>query len=62
MIPEVTFDYFDIELVLSGEIYAVVLKFMDELYRSGRIQDFSFIKLTALIFCRRKRTALRTGT
>ncbi len=46
MIPEVKFDYFDIELLLSGEIYAVVLKFMDELYRSGRIQDFSFIKLT----------------
>lgn len=45
-IPEVTLNYFDIELLLSGEIYGIVLKFMEELYRNGRIQDFSFIKLT----------------
>ena len=44
--PEVTMNYFEIELLLSGEIYGIVQKFMEELYRSGRIQDFSFIKLT----------------
>lgn len=46
IVPEVALNYFDIELLLSGEIYGIVLKFMEELYRSGRIQDFSFIKLT----------------
>ncbi|MDE6951983.1 MAG: molecular chaperone [Lachnospiraceae bacterium] len=45
-IPEVTLNYFEIELLLSGEIYGIVQKFMEELYRNGRIQDFSFIKLT----------------
>ena len=39
-------ELFEIELLLSGEIYGIVQKFMEELYRSGRIQDFSFIKLT----------------
>ena len=46
MIPEVMMNYFEIELLLSGEIYGIVQKFMEELYHSGRIQDFSFIKLT----------------
>lgn len=46
MVPEVMMNYFEIELLLSGEIYGIVQKFMEELYRSGRIQDFSFIKLT----------------
>ena len=45
-IPEVTLNYFEIELLLSGEIYGIVLKFMEELYQTGRIQGFSFIKLT----------------
>ena len=45
-VPEVIMNYFEIELLLSGEIYGIVLKFMDEFYRTGRIQDFSFIKLT----------------
>ena len=43
MIPEVMMNYFEIELLLSGEIYGIVQKFMEELYHSGRIQDFSFI-------------------
>ena len=45
-VPEVIMNYFEIELLLSGEIYGIVRKFMDEFYRTGRIQDFSFIKLT----------------
>lgn len=45
-IPEVTMNCFEIELLLSGEIYGIVRKFMEELYQSGRLQDFSFIKLT----------------
>ncbi|MBO5030501.1 MAG: molecular chaperone [Lachnospiraceae bacterium] len=45
-IPEVAMSCFEIERILSGEIYGIVLKFMEEFYQSGRIQDFSFIKLT----------------
>ncbi len=43
---KISLNYFDMELLLSGEIYATMQKFMEELYQSGRIQDFSFIKLT----------------
>ena len=45
-LPEIVLNYFEIELLLSGEIYGIVRKFMEELYQTGRIQDFSFIKLT----------------
>ena len=44
-VPEVIMNYFEIELLLSGEIYGIVLKFMDEFYRT-EIYRFSFIKLT----------------
>lgn len=44
-VPEVTLNYFEIELLLSGEIYGIMQKFMEELYRTGRIREFSFIKL-----------------
>lgn len=43
MIPEVMMNYFEIELLLSGEIYGIVQKFMEELYNSGRIQDFPLL-------------------
>lgn len=43
MIPEVMMNYFEIELLLSGEIYGIVQKFMEELYHSGRIQDFPLL-------------------
>lgn len=45
-IPEIVFNIFEIELLLAGEVYGIIHKFMDEMYRSGRIQQFSFIKLT----------------
>ena len=45
-IPDVTFNIFQIELLLEGEIYGIVRKFMEEMYESGRINEFSFIKLT----------------
>lgn len=45
-IPDVEMNFFEIELVLEGEIYGIVHKFMDELYQSGRLTQFSFIKLT----------------
>lgn len=45
-IPDVTFNIFQIELLLEGEVYGIILKFMEEMYRSGRLDRFSFIKLT----------------
>lgn len=45
-VPAVVFNYFETELLLSGEIYGIVSKFMEEMYQNGRLQDFSFIKLT----------------
>lgn len=45
-IPEIIFNYFEIELLLSGEIYGIVRKFMEGMYQTGRLMDFSFIRLT----------------
>lgn len=45
-IPDITFNVFQIELLLEGEIYGIIRKFMGEMYESGRIDQFSFIKLT----------------
>lgn len=45
-IPDVTFNIFQIELLLEGEVYGIIRKFMEEMYESGRLDGFSFIKLT----------------
>lgn len=45
-IPDVTFNIFQMELLLEGEIYEIIRKFMGEMYESGRLDQFSFIKLT----------------
>lgn len=45
-ISDVEINFFEIELLLAGEVYGIIHKFMDELYESGRLQQFSFIKLT----------------
>ena len=45
-LPDVTFNIFQIELLLGGEVYGILHKFMEEMYESDRLSRFSFIKLT----------------
>ncbi|MBD5480399.1 MAG: molecular chaperone [Lachnospiraceae bacterium] len=45
-LPDVTFNIFQIELLLEGEVYGILQKFMEEMYESGRLGRFSFLKLT----------------
>lgn len=45
-LPDVTFNIFQIELLLEGEVYGIIRKFMEEMYESGRLDRFSFMKLT----------------
>lgn len=45
-IPDVTFNIFQAALVLEGEVYGIVRKFMEEMYQDGRLEKFSFIRLT----------------
>lgn len=45
-LPEITFNIFQIDLLLEGEVYGITHKFIEEMYESGRINQFSFIKLT----------------
>lgn len=44
--PALEFDLYTVELVLKGDIYGIIRKFMEPLYRDGRINRFSFIRLT----------------
>lgn len=45
-LPDVTFNIFQVELLLEGEVYGILHKFMEEMYGNGRLNRFSFIKLT----------------
>lgn len=45
-LPDVTFNIFQIGLLLEGEVYGILHKFMEEMYGNGRLDSFSFIKLT----------------
>lgn len=45
-IPNISFNIFQIELLLEGEVYGIIRKFMEEMYENGRIGRFSFMKLT----------------
>ncbi len=45
-LPDVTFNIFQVELLLGGEVYGILYKFMEEMYESDRLSSFSFIKLT----------------
>lgn len=44
--PETILNLYELELILKGDIYGIIHKFMDPLYREDRIRDFSFLKLT----------------
>ncbi len=44
--PEMILNLYELELILKGEIYGIIRKFMEPLYLEDKIRDFSFIKLT----------------
>lgn len=44
--PDVTFNIREINKLIKGDIYEVIRKFLDGFYESGRLQDYSVIKLT----------------
>lgn len=44
--PEVYFSIFDIMLILRADIYGVVHKFMDGMYASHELDEYTLIKLT----------------
>lgn len=44
--PEMILNLYEIELILKGEIYGIIRKFMEPLYMEDKIREFSFIKLT----------------
>ena len=45
-IPDVTFRIFEIVEILSPDIYGIVSKFMNPLYESGELENYSIIKLS----------------
>lgn len=44
--PNVMFNIKEINKLIKADIYEVVRKFLDSFYRSGKLQDYSTIKLT----------------
>ena len=44
--PEIIMNLYETGLVIKGDIYGVIRKFMEPLYREDRLRDFSFLKLT----------------
>ena len=44
--PSVTMNLYEMGLVVRGDIYGIIRKFMEPLYAEDRLKDFSFLKLT----------------
>ena len=44
--PETAFSIYEMELLLTADIYQVIRRFMEEIYESGRVEDYSMIRLT----------------
>ncbi len=44
--PDITISKEEINLIIKGDIYNVIKKFIEPLYNDGRLYDFNFIKLT----------------
>ena len=44
--PELIVNLYEISLVIKGDIYGIIRKFMEPLYREDKIRDFSFLRLT----------------
>lgn len=44
--PEIIVNLYETSLVIRGDIYGIIRKFMEPLYKEDRIRDFSFLRLT----------------
>ena len=44
--PEIILNLYEIKMLLKGDIYGIVHKFLEPLYLSDKLSDFSFLKLT----------------
>ncbi|MBC2580541.1 molecular chaperone [Clostridium sp. DJ247] len=44
--PKVIFNIKEISKLIKGEIYEIVRKFLEDFYESGKLQEYSIIKLT----------------
>lgn len=44
--PDVLLSLYSMELLLRGDIYGIIRKFMEPLYLEDRVKSFSFLKLT----------------
>lgn len=44
--PEIDISIFDIELLLKGDIYGVIHRFMERMYEEDVLEEYSLIKLT----------------
>ena len=45
-LPAVTLSIYQIEMLLRGDIYAIIRYFMEDMYENGRLEEYSIIKLT----------------
>lgn len=44
--PVVTFSIYEMELLLTADIYGIIHRFMEGMYESGEVEEYSIIKLT----------------
>ncbi len=44
--PEIIFNLYEVEMLLKGDIYGIVHKFLEPLYLEDKLGEFSFLKLT----------------
>lgn len=44
--PEIVLNLYELELILKGDIYGIIRKFMEPFYLEDKIRYFSFLKLT----------------
>ncbi len=45
-LPEIILNLYELELILKGDIYGIIRKFMEPMYQEDKIRFFSFLKLT----------------
>lgn len=45
-LPHIMLNLYEIELIMKGDIYGIIRKFMDPMYKEDKIRHFSFLKLT----------------
>lgn len=44
--PEIIFNLYEMEMLLKGDIYGIVHKFLEPMYQEDKLGEFSFLKLT----------------